>query len=100
MAKKKKSPETVLVAEIKWHDAAIRFREKLDASPTLNRTVGYVVYEDAQLVALAHEITVGEDWLNDVMDYTKIPQAMIVSRKDFGETRVNDGDDDAETKSV
>lgn len=88
MARKKKSPTTVAVEAILWHDADGKFRQVLDTSPVLNHTVGFVVFEDAKQVVLAHEVSAVDEWLDEEMDYTKIPLVLIQKRMKLGELTV------------
>lgn len=89
MAKRKKpSPLTVSVEAIIWNDASFELKEKLDTSPVLLHTVGFVVHEDAQQVLLAHEVGSVEDWMHEDMDYTRIPVSLILQRTKLAEVSV------------
>jgi hypothetical protein len=73
---------------VEWNDAYFVVREKLDIGPVLQHTVGYVVHEDNDQLILAHEIRSNDDWLDEEMDYTKVPKAMIVARVELGTVQV------------
>lgn len=88
MPRRKISPPIVAVEAILWHDADIQMRTKLDINPVVQHTVGFLVHEDDTQVVLAHEVAAIEDWLEDDMDYTKIPKSLIRERTKFGEVSV------------
>ena len=92
MARRKKSPATVDVDIVLWLDADGKFRSLLDTSPVHNQTVGMVVHEDDNQVVLAHEISVTDDWLEQELDYTKIPKVLIIKRSKLGTVPVGEED--------
>lgn len=88
--RRKKSPPNAVVESIIWRDASMEMREKLDTSPVIKHTVGFVVHDDKDQVILAHEVSVVEDWLDDFMDYTKIPVGLILKRVKLAEIPVQE----------
>lgn len=95
MARRKKSPATATIEAILWHDADGKFRQVLDTSPVLNHTVGFVVFEDERQVVLAHEVAAVDEWIEQEMDYTKIPLVLVQRRVKLGELSIQPDDEAA-----
>lgn len=93
--RKKPSPLTCPIEAVIWNDAQFIPREKLDTSPCLMHTVGFLVHEDATQIILAHEVNSVEDWMEADMDHTKIPIGMVVKRTKVGEVSIMQEDSES-----
>jgi hypothetical protein len=78
--RRKKSLPIVPVETVLWLDADYKMGSKLDISPVINRTTGLLVHEDDTQVVLAHEVIATEDYMDEDMDFTKVPKVLIIRR--------------------
>ncbi len=74
------TPATLPVEVIWWHDASEVRRAEVDLEPLVNVNGGFVVYENAIEIGLAHTLEAVENWNNDNHFGDKIPRGMVIKR--------------------
>ena len=91
MARKKSRPpipDELEVVVAVWKDASGHSREMFTPELLTNTTVGLLVFENDEMIALAHELSDEDEdqgWmLGDGMEFTKIPKALITKREVVG----------------